>query len=117
MRKLTTIICSIIIGLCINNTKAQDIKQKDTIIIKTSTECNMCKERVERDMAFTKGVISASLNVEKSELTVTYKTHKTSPEKIRIAVSKTGYDADHIKANEKAYKRLPDCCKKGGMEH
>ena len=30
---------------------------------------------------------------------------------------KTGYDADGIPADEKAYHALPTCCKLGGHDH
>jgi hypothetical protein len=35
-------------------------------------------------------------------------------EKIRIAITKSGYDADSLKADPKAFKHLPECCKKPG---
>jgi len=50
-------------------------------------------------------------------LTVEYKLGKTSPEKIRTAVSKIGYDADDVVADPKAYEKLPECCKKDGHHH
>jgi len=117
MKNLATLILFTIIAFSYNNVIAQKTNKKATIIIKTSTQCNMCKNRVEKEMAYTKGIISASLNVDKAQLTVKYKTHKTSPEKIRKAISNIGYDADNIKANEQAYEKLPKCCKKGGMSH
>ena len=46
---------------------------------------------------------------------VTYVTKKTNPEKLRLAITKIGYDADELKADEKAYNKLPGCCQKGGM--
>ncbi|MGB0882488.1 MAG: heavy-metal-associated domain-containing protein [Vicingaceae bacterium] len=117
MKNLTSIIIVLFIGFSFNSIKAQKQAKRDTIVIKTSTECNMCKERVEKEMAYTKGIISSNLNVEKAEFTVVYKPHKTTPEKIRKAISETGYDADDIKANKKAHDNLPNCCQKGGMSH
>lgn len=90
---------------------AQDPKTT-TIEIKTSAQCSMCKETIEKAMAFEKGVVKANLDVETKVLSVTYKTAKTSPETIRKAVSAVGYDADDVKADEKAYSKLADCCKK-----
>jgi hypothetical protein len=43
---------------------------------------------------------------------VTYNKGKTSPEKIRKAISKVGYDADNVTADPKAYSKLDACCKK-----
>tara|TARA_B100000809_G_scaffold266844_1_gene332130 strand:- start:902 stop:1255 length:354 start_codon:yes stop_codon:yes gene_type:complete len=117
MKNIATLIIITLIAFSSSNVNAQKVKKKETIVIKTSSECNMCKERIEKEMAYTKGVISATLNVEKSELTAIYKPHKTSPQKIREAISNLGYDADEVKANKKAYDNLPHCCQKGGMSH
>lgn len=87
-----------------------DTEKKATIKIKTSAECDMCKKRIEKEMAFIKGVKKAELDLATRVLTVTYQTKKTSPEAIKTAVSKIGYDADEMKADNKAYKKLPECC-------
>lgn len=84
----------------------------DTIKIKTSSQCDMCKERIEEALAFEKGVKTAELDVETKIVTVTYKKNKTTPEKIRKAISKVGYDADDVAADPKAYAKLDACCKK-----
>jgi len=117
MKNIATLIIVTIIAFSSNNVNAQKSNKKQTIIIKTSTECNMCKERVEKEMAYTKGVTSATLNVAKAELTVIFKKNKTDATQIRQAISNLGYDADTIKANKKAYDKLPNCCQKGGMSH
>ncbi len=117
MKKLITIIIITLFTVSSNNLMAQKNKKTETIIIKTSTECGMCKARLEKAMAYEKGIVSSSLNVKKAELTVTYKIAKTTPEKIRIAISNVGYDADDIKANQKKHDKLPSCCQKGGMDH
>lgn len=106
----------LLIGLSFQ-AQAQKAKKVATIKIKTSTQCEMCKERLEKAMAYEKGIKSAILDVESKVLTVTYKTRKTNPKKIRKAVSKVGYDADEVPAWKKAYDKLPACCKKGGHDH
>lgn len=87
-------------------------KGVDTLKIKTSAQCSMCEERIEKAMAYERGVESSSLDLETKFLTVIYKEKKTSPDKIRKAISKVGYDADGVAANERAYSKLPACCKK-----
>lgn len=84
-----------------------------TIEIKTSSQCDMCKETIEKKMAFEKGVKSAVLNVETSILTVVYNPKKTNPDLIKKAVTMSGYDADEMPADPKSYDNLHDCCKKG----
>ena len=90
---------------------------QDTLRIKTSAQCNTCKKTLEYDMKFEKGVEKVSLDVESRVLTVVYNPAKTDPAKLRLAVSKVGYDADDVKADPKAYNKLEECCKKGEHQH
>ncbi len=80
--------------------------------VKTSAVCETCKETIEKALAFEKGVKKSNLNIDSKIVTVTYNPQKTTPEKIRLAISNAGYDADEVKANPKAFKKLPNCCKK-----
>lgn len=97
-----------------NSAKAQDATTAE-LKVKTSAVCGMCKETIEKYMAFEKGVKKSNLDVESKILTVTYNPEKITPEKIRKAISKSGYDADDVPADPKAYKKLNGCCKKGKM--
>ena len=80
--------------------------------INTSAVCDMCKETLEKAMAYEKGVKTASLDIKSAVLIIQYNPQKTSPEKIRKAISENGYDADNVLANPKAYNKLNPCCKK-----
>ena len=96
---------------------AQKAKKTDVVKIKTSAVCGMCKERIEKNIAFEKGVTDVVLDNDTKIVTVTYKTAKTSPEKIKQALSKLGYDADDVPADKAAYDKLPPCCKKDATPH
>jgi mercuric ion binding protein len=85
--------------------------------MKTSAVCDMCKARLEKALAYEKGVQQATLDVPSQMLTVTYRPDKTSPAALRTAVQRTGYDADGQPAEARAYDRLPDCCKKTNNVH
>jgi periplasmic mercuric ion binding protein len=85
------------------------------IKIKTSVVCNMCKENIEKYLAFEKGVKRSEVDVQGKTVTVTYDPDKTNPDNIRKAITKSGYDADDMPANPKAYKKLDACCKKGAV--
>jgi periplasmic mercuric ion binding protein len=80
--------------------------------VKTSAVCDMCKTTIERELAFTKGVKKSELDVPSKVVTVVYNPNKTTPEKIRLAISMAGYDADDVPAEPKAYEKLHACCKK-----
>ncbi len=92
-------------------------KMTDTIRIQTSAICGMCKDRIETGMAFEKGVKDISLDAETKIATITYNARKTTPDLLRKAISKLGYDADSLAADPVAYKKLPACCKKNAPKH
>ena len=87
--------------------------------IKTSAICEMCKERIEKQLAFTKGVQESNLDLKDKVVTVTYNAKKTNIDKIKQAINDAGYDADETPSNPKSYDKLPSCCKKDGeaMHH
>lgn len=81
--------------------------------IETSAVCEMCKEAIESDLVFEKGVKEVNLDVDSKVLTVVYNQKKTDPETIRKRVTKVGYHADNMKRDPVAYDNLPMCCKDG----
>ncbi|MBC7448003.1 MAG: cation transporter [Hymenobacteraceae bacterium] len=85
--------------------------------ILTSAVCGMCKTTLEKAMAYEKGVKAAELDVESKLLTVVYQPDKTSVDKLRLAISRAGYDADSVQADARAHQRLPDCCQKTAAPH
>lgn len=107
----TKILFSFIALLIMFKANAQETTAE--VKIKISATCDMCKETIEKYVAFEKGVKKITVDVDSKIATVVYNPKKTSPEKIRLAISNSGYDADDVPANKKAYDRLDDCCKKG----
>ena len=120
--KSKLILSAMIIVFATINMQAQDKKKKkennlETIEIQTSAVCGDCKERLEHDLAFEKGVKFVELNDETKVLTIKYKKGKNTKENLKKAVTKVGYDADEMPANLKAYNNLPACCKKDVEPH
>jgi len=95
----------------------QKVKKTETVEIKSSVVCGMCEERVTKELAFEKGVTDVKVNLETKVITVSYKTSKTDKETIKKAITKIGYDADDLLADDKAYEKLPACCKKDAPPH
>ena len=86
--------------------------QQDTVRIHTSAVCETCKEAIEHDLSFVKGVISSELTVENHMVQVIFDPSKITAESIKKEITNIGYDADSLKANPKAFRKLPECCKK-----
>ena len=92
---------------------SQKINDKNTaVVIKTSAQCEMCKERIFSELSMRKGVKKINLSLETQELTVVYNRVKTSEDELRQAISMIGYSADDIEPLKAAYDNLPNCCKK-----
>lgn len=93
-----------------------DVPKTQTVKIKTSAICEMCKERIEKKLAFTKGVTDVNLDVDSKDkvVTVIFNPKKTTVKNIKKAITEVGYDADEVIAETTGYDKLPSCCKKGG---
>jgi periplasmic mercuric ion binding protein len=116
LKKITVLLLIIVAGIFFSaKGMAQDVQKTDTVKILTSAVCGSCKARIEKNVAYEKGVTDVVLDVDTKVCTIVYKTAKTDPDKLRLAISKIGYDADSVPADPVAYEKLPPCCKKGGM--
>ncbi|MBK5284319.1 MAG: heavy-metal-associated domain-containing protein [Bacteroidia bacterium] len=92
-------------------------KKTETVIIKTKIycdhclQCGSCGPNIKNAMLGLAGIIKVDINPKENTIAVTYKTKKTTPDKIRKAISETGFDADEMKASPVAYEKLDGCCK------
>ena len=115
---LKTILITAILMIGISNAGiTQEKKKIEEVKIKTSAICGMCKERIESNIKFEKGVTFVELDNKTKIATIKYRTKKTNPDKLRQAISKLGHDADDVLADKKAYDKLPACCKKDVDPH
>lgn len=116
--KLKIVIIAASLCFAFVQVKGQKVETKtDTLNIQTSAKCNDCKERLEHNISFEKGVTFVELDNETKVLTIVYKTKKIDEKKLKTAVTKVGYDADEMMADKKAHDRLPACCQKDVDPH
>ena len=114
---LTTLTSFLLLGNLFASAPSRDDKEKE-IKIKTSAICGMCKSRIERNLSYEKGVKEADLDVKTKVVTIKYNPAKTDVSKLKANISKTGYDAEEVVADQAGYNKLPSCCKKdSGMDH
>ncbi len=106
MKKLIGLIALILISC--SGIKAQIIEAQ----IKTSGQCEHCKETLEKNLRFEKGVKKVEFNIESHIIKVKFDQAKTTIKNIQIAITKLGYYADSLLADPKAYEKLNACCKK-----
>lgn len=121
MKKIQLIIIGFLLFSGISGFAQDSKSDQDKSIVEvefqTSAQCNDCKERIEKNMAFEKGVKYVNLDLETKKVTIKYKSGKTDEDRLKTAISKIGYDADDVEADPKAYAKLPACCQKGGHDN
>ena len=73
---------------------AQDAKKKDTVTFYVEgMKCANCQKKIEKNIAFEKGVTDMKCNLTTRTVEVTYKSDKTSKTKLASAFKKIGMDA------------------------
>lgn len=85
-----------------------------TITLVTSAVCGECKERIEKELNYTKGVVFAELDVDSKIVTVKFKSKVISEAEVVAVINNLGYDAGESKRNEDAFNKLPKCCQSAG---
>ena len=78
--------------------KKKEVKE---ITIQSDFTCGGCKAKIEHNIKFEKGVTAISADLKTMTITISYRTDKTNPEKLREAISKLGYKADDVKPKGK----------------
>lgn len=86
-------------------------------MFRVSGNCEMCKERIESAARSVKGVISATWDIETKMIHVDYNSSETNSNHIHRAIAGAGHDTERIKADDKVYNSLPDCCKYREVEN
>ncbi len=109
---MKTILLSVLLLATPFLAKAQPAETGD-ITIKSSIVCDMCKDTIEKSLAFAPGVKSVRVNVEKKEVHVKYNPKKTTAHDVRLAITKLGYSADDLIPTPEAINGLHECCKPG----
>lgn len=90
-----------------NQTKVETTK---TETIKVSGNCDMCKARIEK-AAKLDGVSKVEWSKNDKTLTASFDPAKTNMNEIGKKVAAAGHDNEKVKAEDKAYEKLPGCCK------
>lgn len=66
-----------------------------------SMHCESCKKKIERDIAFEKGVKSIAVDLKEKTVTVKYAADKNTDEKLAEAIKKLGYEVKVLKEEGK----------------
>tara|TARA_R110002096_G_scaffold357147_2_gene550414 strand:+ start:88 stop:492 length:405 start_codon:yes stop_codon:yes gene_type:complete len=114
------VIAALGLSSCKNETK-KDSNTTDTEISNETAmtnvsfgvrgNCGMCKTTIEKAANNVEGVATATWNVDKKKIDVSFDEAKTDAIVIHKAIAASGYDTDKVKGDLDAYEGLPGCCK------
>jgi len=114
------VIAALGLSSCKNETK-KDSNTTDTEISNETAmtnvsfgvrgNCGMCKTTIEKAANKVEGVATATWDVDKKKIEVSFDEAKTDAIVIHKAIAASGYDTDKVKGDLDAYEGLPGCCK------
>ncbi len=84
-----------------NQIFAQNKAAEKTVIFEVSMHCTSCKTKIERDLAFEKGVKEVKADLERKIVTVKYVDGKITEDKLADAIKKLGYDVKVLSGEKK----------------
>jgi copper chaperone CopZ len=93
---------------------AKQVQKGHAMIMLPTIQCDTCVETVKSAVEKVQGVQSVSVDLPNKMAHVNFDPAKTNQEKIEKAIAAAGYDANKTKRDEKAYAKLPMCCKSPG---
>lgn len=93
-----------------SNTKAQNYQ---FVEMKVNMHCNACKETIEKNIAFEKGVKDLVVDLESKTVKIKYDTRKTDPSKLKKAIEDLNYTCEILKiySSLKTDENAPCCAK------
>lgn len=105
---------AIILSMAISMAMLISCEQKSpadkTISFKVTGNCGMCKKTIEGSLKDNHAVQSVDWNKDTKMISVAYASANIAEEDIHKAIAGSGYDTEIVKADDKVYNGLPDCC-------
>jgi copper chaperone CopZ len=96
--------------LCIGIFGFNKPPKKASISFKVSGACSMCKDRIENALD-KPGISKAKWDKMTQTVSITYNPRKLEEIQLHNLIAISGHDTEKVKALDKAYEELPDCCK------
>ena len=94
--KTKSILIAVLSFVLVAGTFAKDKNEK--VVFSVDMDCPACQQKIEKNIAFEKGVKDLEVDLENDLVTVTYKSSKTDIAKLQKGFEKIGYKAVELKA-------------------
>ncbi|TLX73443.1 heavy-metal-associated domain-containing protein [Labilibacter sediminis] len=101
MKNLKFYLATMILFVGITTTFAQNKPKVKEVTYSCSIDCHSCKEKIMKNIPYEKGVKKVVVDMEKQQVTVSFKEDKNTSEGIEKAIEKLGYKAEVKPEEEK----------------
>lgn len=81
--------------------QAQSKKKKEEVTFLVSMSCENCQKKIEKNIAYEKGVDDLTIDLENKTVTIQYNPKKTAPDKLKKALESLGFQV-FLKEKEEA---------------
>lgn len=65
-----------------------------TVVFSSDIDCDHCKQKIEKNIPFEKGVKDLVVSLADKTVTITYRTDKNTAENLCVALNKLGYKSE-----------------------
>jgi len=89
---------------------AKAAPELDSLSLWVNGACGMCKTRIEKTAISTRGVESATWDVDSKMLSITFSQEKFKARKLHYKIASVGHDTEELLAPDPVYEALPACC-------
>lgn len=93
MKKLLSLVIALFATLTFTTEANAAVKERITCVIEAEIHCQGCANKIEKNIAFEKGVKALKINLEDQTVTVTFVKGKNTAEDLAKAITKLGYKA------------------------
>ena len=96
MKRILFILLCVVFAFTCTTVSAQNAQKdtKKTVTFVVSMECENCVKKIEKNIAFERGVTDLKCELPSKTVQVTYRTDRTTEEKLVAAFKKIGYTAE-----------------------
>jgi copper chaperone CopZ len=71
-------------------------KNTTEVVYKVSMDCESCKKKIEKNIAFEKGVKDLRINLKENLVVVAFDSTKTNVEKLKSAIEKLDFSVEEV---------------------
>ena len=93
---VTTILMVFALSINLQKKKKKD-QSKKTVVFNVSMHCESCQRKIEKNIAYEKGVKDMAVKLEDKTVTIKFDTLKTNESKLIKAFNDLGYEANVVK--------------------